>query len=96
MCEGSRGASVRRGHLGMCLCRKAASGEAAGEGGATGEAGGGRGGARRGGYRDQRGQLREEGERSGDRAERLLNMAMRRREGGRMEMGEEGEIGSEL
>ena len=54
-----------------------------------------RGGARRGGYRDQRGQLREEGERSGDRAERLLNMAMRRREGWRWGSREEGERGSD-
>lgn len=42
-----------------------------------------RGGARQGGHRDQRGQLREEGERSSDREERLLHMAMGRREGGR-------------
>ena len=40
--------------------------------------------------------MREEGERSIDREVRFLNMAMRRREGWRMEMGEEGERGSEL
>ena len=41
-----------------------------------------RGGARRGEHRDQRGQLREEGEKKSDGEERLLNMAMGRREEG--------------
>ena len=54
-----------------------------------------RGGARRGGHRDQRGQLREEGERIGDREERFLNMAMGRRVGGRWGSREEGERGSD-
>ena len=48
-----------------------------------------KGGAGRGGHRDQRGQLREEGERSSDREERFLNMAMGRRVGGRWGMGEQ-------